>query len=133
MDDESSQLAAACLKAAYDGTMDFPSIVGALIAGGFESYAIDFRGGEAAYYLSDGDWVALPLPEGRSDVAATFDIAQIREAIGEAQRGAAGYTYEGFCNKIKAAGCAAYIVSFSGRRALYVGRTAEIHVEYFPS
>ncbi|WP_293780352.1 hypothetical protein [Sphingosinicella sp.] len=31
-----------------------------------------------------------------------------------------------------AAGCAGYIVSFSGRRALYIGRTAEIHVEPFP-
>jgi hypothetical protein len=30
------------------------------------------------------------------------------------------------------AGCAGYIVSFSGRRVVYVGRTAEVHTEYFP-
>jgi hypothetical protein len=31
-----------------------------------------------------------------------------------------------------AAGCAGYIVSFTGRRAVYFGRNAEIHVECFP-
>jgi len=43
-----------------------------------------------------------------------------------------GYTYAGFSAKVMAAGCAGYIVSFSGRRAVYLGRTAEIHVEHFP-
>ena len=43
-----------------------------------------------------------------------------------------GYTDAGFCAKVMAAGCAGYIVSFSGRRAVYFGRTAETHVEYFP-
>ncbi len=43
-----------------------------------------------------------------------------------------GYTYKGFCRKVAAAGCAGYIVSFSGRRALDIGRTAETHVELFP-
>ena len=33
---------------------------------------------------------------------------------------------------MKAAGCAGYIVSFLGRRVLYIGRTAETHVELFP-
>jgi len=32
-----------------------------------------------------------------------------------------------------AAGRARYIVSFSGRRALYIGRTTETHVEHFPN
>ena len=53
-------------------------------------------------------------------------------AIREAQQLIPGYTYKGFCSKVAAAGCAGYIVSFSGRRALYLGRTGETHVEYFP-
>ena len=61
-----------------------------------------------------------------------FADEDIQAAIREAQAGGAGYTYEGFCKKVKAAGCAGYIVSFSGRRALYFGRTAETHVEFFP-
>jgi hypothetical protein len=40
---------------------------------------------------------------------------------------------KGFCERVVVAGCAGYIVSFSGRRALYVGRTAETHVEHFPN
>ncbi len=65
-------------------------------------------------------------------VAHDFDVAAIRTAIGEAQALVPGYTYKGFCDKVKRAGCAGYMVSFSGRRAVYFGRTAETHVELFP-
>ena len=49
-----------------------------------------------------------------------------------AQSGDAAYSYAAFCARVKAAGCAGYIVSFPGRRVLYFGRTAETHVEHFP-
>ena len=49
-----------------------------------------------------------------------------------AQSQAPGYSHRGFCEKAAAAGCAGYLVSFSGRRALYMGRTAETRVEKFP-
>lgn len=35
-------------------------------------------------------------------------------------------------SKLMAAGCAGYLVSFLGRRVVYFGRTAEIHIEEFP-
>ena len=50
----------------------------------------------------------------------------------EAQANAPGYTYLGFCSKVRAAGCAGYLVSFLGKRVVYYGRTAETHVELFP-
>ncbi|MEQ8934722.1 MAG: hypothetical protein RIE56_02890, partial [Amphiplicatus sp.] len=59
--------------------------------------------------------------------------ARMQAAIREAQQQAPGYTYKGFCKKAADAGCAGYVVSFSGRRALYFGRTAETHVEHFPN
>ena len=34
--------------------------------------------------------------------------------------------------RAKRAGCAGYLVSFPGRRAVYFGRTGETHVELFP-
>lgn len=43
----------------------------------------------------------------------------IELAVREAQSNAPGYTYAGFCAKVKAAGCAGYMVSFSG-----MGRSA---------
>src|SRR5271170_7620827 len=125
-------VAKTCLEGAEGNTMTFPQIVGTLIQEGFESYTIDFRRAVATYYLPDGDSVQLPTHKIDVPVAPTFDAAPIRAAIKEAQQLVPGYTYSGFCKKVAAAGCAGYIVSFSGRRALYIGRTAEIHVEHFP-
>jgi uncharacterized protein YbcV (DUF1398 family) len=66
-------------------------------------------------------------------IAPSFDGSLVHAAIKEAQDLVPGYTYGGFCKKVAAAGCAGYIVSFSGRRVVYFGRTAETHVELFPS
>lgn len=133
MHPDSHSIAAACLKGAEDGTMSFPEIVSTLVAAGFESYAIDFRRATATYYFPDGESFALPMDAPAIPVAAAFDAAPIRAAINEAQQQVPGYSYKGFCAKVARAGCAGYIVSFSGRRALYLGRTAETHVELFPA
>lgn len=121
-----------CLAAAESGRMNFPEIVRTLIAADFEGYAIDFRRGAATYYGGDG--TALDVPAHRPDVpiAPAFDASALRAAIREAQTSAPGYTYAGFRRKAAAAGCAGYLVSFPGRRVVYVGRTAETHVEHFP-
>jgi uncharacterized protein YbcV (DUF1398 family) len=74
----------------------------------------------------------LPTYSHAVTIAEAFDAGAIKAAVKEAQQLAPGYTYDGFCKKVMSAGCAGYIVSFSGRRALYFGRTAEIHVEHFP-
>ena len=112
--------------------MAFPQIVGALMDAGFESYAIDFRRATAVYYLPDGESIELPAHRVEAPVAPRFDPERVQAAIREAQQQVPGYTYCGFCEKVASAGCAGYIVSFSGRRALYIGRTAETHVEHFP-
>ena len=125
-------IAERCLSGAEDGVMTFPEIVGTLMEAGFEGYAIDFRRATAIYYLPDGDSVALEAHRIETPVAARFDAEPIQAAIRQAQALAPGYTYAGFCEKVAAAGCAGYMVSFSGRRALYYGRTAETHVEHFP-
>jgi uncharacterized protein YbcV (DUF1398 family) len=132
MDDHKKAIAQACLDGAEDNTMTFPQIVGTLMQEGFEGYAIDFRRSLATYYLPDGNSVEVPTHKIDVPVAPSFDSARIQAAIKEAQQLAPGYTYLGFCKKAVSAGCAGYIVSFSGRRALYIGRTAETHVEHFP-
>ena len=132
MDPHQSETAAACLKAAEANAMTFPEIVGALMAAGFEGYEVDLRQARATYFLPDGEALALACHESPVPVAPSFDAAALQAAIREAQTLAPGYTYRGFCDKAKAAGCAGYMVSFTGRRALYFGRTAETHVELFP-
>jgi uncharacterized protein YbcV (DUF1398 family) len=65
-------------------------------------------------------------------VAPGFDAGEVEAMVRWAQSGDAAYSYAAFCARVKAAGCAGYIVSFPGRRVLYFGRTAETHVEHFP-
>lgn len=133
MTEQQHETARTCLAAAETGSMDFPAIVGALIAAGFESYAIDFRRAAATYHLPDGTSIELPAHRVTGAIAAAFDTASLQAAIRDAQQKVPGYTYAGFCEQAVAAGCASYIVSFPGRRALYIGRTAEVHVEHFPA
>lgn len=132
MTDAQKAVAAKCLAAADDGSHSFPQIVGALMEAGFESYVIDFRRAVASYYLPDGDSVDLPAHKPDVPVAPLFDPTALQAAIREAQQLVPGYTYRGFCRKAAAAGCAGYVVSFPGRRAVYMGRTGETHVEHFP-
>ena len=132
MDASIIAVARTCLEGAEHDTMGFPQIVGTLMQVGFDGYAIDFRRGSATYYLPDGDWADLPLHRVATPVAAAFDAAAVRAAIADAQRQAPGYSYRGFCERVAAAGCAGYVVSSAARRVLYVGRTAETHVEHSP-
>ena len=77
--------------------------------------------------------MALEAGTPHDPVAATFDAVAIQATVREAQALVPGYTYQGFCAKVTAAGCAGYMVSLLGRRAVYFGRTAETHVELFPT
>ncbi|MEJ0065524.1 MAG: DUF1398 family protein [Caulobacteraceae bacterium] len=132
MDEQKKSVAKTCLDGAASNTMTFPQIVGVLMQAGFEGYAVDFRRAASTYYLSDGDSLDLPTHKIEVQVAPAFDAAPIKAAIKEAQQLAPGYSYKGFCDKVASAGCAGYLVSFPGRRAVYFGRTGEVHVEHFP-
>jgi uncharacterized protein YbcV (DUF1398 family) len=133
MNDQQKAAARTCLDGAEENTMTFPQIVGTLIEAGFESYAVDFRRATAIYYLHNGKSTELPTHALDIPVAASFNAARIQFAIKEAQQLVTSYTYKGFCKKVASASCAGYVVSFTGRRALYIGRTAETHVEHFPN
>lgn len=133
MDNSLKAIAQRCLDGAETNTMTFPDIVKTLIQAGFESYTINFQRESATYYLPDQqDSIELSLPKSTTPVAPIFDPIAIQNAVREAQSQTHDYTYTGFCTKIKQAGCACYIVSFLGQRVLYIGRTAETHVELFP-
>ncbi|MFG1477091.1 DUF1398 domain-containing protein [Xanthobacter sp. V4C-4] len=133
MDIQKVAAARACLAAAEHNTLHFPEIVGRLMAAGFEGYAIDLRRAAATYYLPDGESLDLPIPPLKAPVAAVFDPGALRTAIREAQEDAPGYSYAGFRRKAATAGCASYVVSFPGRRVVYIGRAADTHVELFPA
>lgn len=126
-------IAETCLRAAHDGSLNFPTIVGKLIAAGFDGYTVDYRRNMQVFYLPEGDSVALDMPLTAVPVAAVFDAASVERLVRWAQSGAGDYSFQAFSEGAKAAGCAGYMVSFLGRRVVYFGRTAETHVEFFPS
>lgn len=133
MDAERIVIAETCLKAAHDGSLSFPEIVGRLIAAGFEAYAVDYRRNSQTFYLPGGDSIVLESVAASGSVGAAFDAAEIERLVRWAQADPADYSYAAFSQKAKAAGCAGYLVSFLGRRVVYFGRTAETHVEHFPN
>ena len=132
MDAQCIAVAENCLQAAYENTMDFPAIVRSLIASGFEGYMVDYRRNTTTYFHPDGDSLVLANPPSDQRVAAQFDPAGVAAQIKWAQANPPDYGYAAFCKNVKAFGCAGYFVSFSGRRVLCFGRTAETHVEHFP-
>jgi uncharacterized protein YbcV (DUF1398 family) len=132
MDAERITIARTCLDAAHDASLSFPEIVGRLITAGFEGYSVDYRRNTQTDYLPDGDSIMLDMPASPGAIASAFDAAQVEALVRWAQANDRDYSYQAFCEKVKAAGCAGYIVSFLGRRVVYFGRTAETHVEHFP-
>ena len=121
-----------CLRGAEADEMTFPAIVGALMAAGLDGYLTDVRASETRYYAPDGESRTFSHAHRSESVASTFDGGALRSAIREAQEGLPDYRYRGFLDKIAAAGCVGYFVSFPGRRVLYFGRDGETHVEHFP-
>ena len=122
-----------CTRASEENRMSFPEVVKILMEAGIESYFCDFRRATKTYYLPSGEVFEIPAEKITSPTGQEFDLRRIQAAIREAQANRPDYTYKGFCEKVVSAGCVGYIVSLAGRRAVYFGRTAETHVEMFPS
>ena len=127
------EIAKANLQASHEGTLSFPEICRNLISAGFEGYMVDYRGGTTTYYLPEGECVTLQAQVNSTSVAESFDNAAVAAQIRWAQSQAEDYSYDAFSRNVKRAGCAGYLVSFLGRRVVYLGRTGEMHVELFPS
>lgn len=132
MNADHTAIAQHCLNAAYDGSLSFPAIVGKLIVAGFEGYAVDYRRNSQTYFHPDVDPIDLALPHAEQPIAADFAPNAVEALVRWAQADDPGYTYAAFCEQVMAAGCAGYLVSFTGRRVVYYGRTAETHIELFP-
>jgi len=132
MDEDQRAVARQCLHGAENGTMSFPQIIGNLLGAGFDGYLVDFRLAQSTYYLTSGEGIELSASPVAVPIAPQLDVEALQGAIREAQTQAPGYTYRGFCERAKAAGCAGYVASLSGRRVLYFGCMAETHVEHFP-
>lgn len=119
------------MRGSHEGTMNFPEVLGTLADAGIEGYLVDFRRGTITYYLPDGppfELASFTTPEA---VAAIFKPDLVEANVRKSQANL--HTHVDFCENVKAAGCAGYLVSLLGKRVTYFGRTGETHVEMMPS
>ncbi len=119
-----------CTRASEGSTGIFPQIVARLTEAGVEQYHADLRRAEKTYYFPGGETHISPAAPVQGPVAGAFDPAAVAAAVRASQTGTINYTE--FLVRIAAAGCTSYIVSIAGRRAIYLGRTADYYTEYFP-
>ena len=112
-------------------TLTFPQVLQNLAYVGVERYHADLQRSEKTFYLPDGQSHVVRSKAVAGKVASAFDASGVEAAIRAVQKREIGYGQ--FCERIVAAGCASYVVSLSGRRAVYYGRTGESFVEAFPA
>ena len=119
-----------CSDASDAERISFPQVVGKLMAAGVERYRADLLRHEKTYYMPDGRSHVVSNAAIDGVPAMEFSAAGIDSAVRDIQAGK--IAYREFCRRVLAAGCVDYIVSITGRRAVYFGRSGESHVEMFP-
>ena len=119
------------LNASNDGRIHFGQVVSNLVSAGVESYSVDYRTGQATYFMPCGETLSLELGAQEIQIAENFSSSGIKAAIIGAQRGEVMYPQ--FKQLSQAAGCVGYTVWLAGRHVTYFGRKGETHVEHFPN
>lgn len=109
----------------------FPHVIGQLMRVGVERYYADLCRAEKIYFMPSGESHVTPCLRIAEIPALSFSAAQVESAIRAIQ--SQTIKYQEFCRRIQAAGCVGYLVSITGRRAVYYGRSGDLHVEHFPT
>ncbi len=118
-------------KAALDGSIPFPEIVGKLIANGVEYYHVDYATGSFTFYSASGAAVVAPLTfERLPSISEDFDVDALKAAILDSQQH--GQKFRTFCERAIQAGVQGYIAYLRGKRVTYFGRQGDQHTEWFP-
>lgn len=129
MDAHASAVVREMTEASDQQRISFGEVVEALMAAGVERYYADLVASTKTYYLPDGSYEVVPC-HAAGPVAMAFSPGGVEAAVRAIQGRA--IQYREFCRRIADAGCAYYVVSLTGRRAIYSGRSGDEHVEWFP-
>lgn len=119
-----------CTKASDEERIGFPQVVAKLMQAGIERYHADLERAEKTYFLPNGESEVVASAAIGTTPAREFCADGVAAAIKAIQSGT--IRYREFCTRAMEAGCVGYIVSLAGRRAVYYGRTGDMHVEWFP-
>jgi uncharacterized protein YbcV (DUF1398 family) len=118
-------------KATVDGSLPFPRIVGELIAQGVEYYHVDYASRSFTFYGSAGATVTAALPfEDLPPVSPEWNPTALKAAIIDSQQH--DQKFRQFCVRAVRAGVQGYFAFLQGQRVLYLGRSGDQHVEWFP-
>jgi uncharacterized protein YbcV (DUF1398 family) len=118
------------LEGSEAGRMTFPDVVRTLSGAGVESYCADLVTGLDTFYLPNGETHVEKMSLAPGKIAEDFSQEGLVAAIRAAQKDEVRYPE--FLKRAMAAGTAAYRVFITGKRAVYIGRKGEIHIEEFP-
>lgn len=130
MDSHVKETVTECTRASDGGRISFGEVVRKLMEAGVERYHADLVRAQKTYYMPTGESEVVRNEANNVTPAMDFSAAGVEAAIRAIQSGS--IRYKEFCERILAAGCVAYLVSITGRRAVYYGRTGDSHVEWFP-
>jgi len=119
-----------CSQRSYAGTIAFPEVVSKLVGVGIETYHADLYRSEKTYYLPTGESHIVSTPTPDTPVAGDFCASAVADAVWASQRGEIKYVE--FLRRILAAGTTQYFVYLTGKRAVYIGRDGNEHIEHFP-
>ncbi|HWB54261.1 MAG TPA: DUF1398 family protein [Tepidisphaeraceae bacterium] len=120
-----------CTRLAMLNQMTFPQSLAELAKIGVERYTADLVRLEKTHYSACGDSLTDPLPlSDAPEIAEQFSANAVVAALRAIQQKKIDYAQ--FLRQIMSAGCATYWVFLKGRKAIYLGRSGESHIENFP-
>ncbi|MCK1637173.1 DUF1398 family protein [Bradyrhizobium sp. 157] len=120
-----------CTDASDHERISFPEVVMKLMQAGVERYHADLLRAEKIYYLPSGESHRVQAAQIEAVPAMVFTADDVAAAVRAIQR--RQIKYREFCERIAQAGCVGYMVSLTGRRAVYYGRSGDSYVEPFPA
>ena len=120
-----------CKELSQRGDISFPEVVRRLSEIDVERYHADYTRGELTYYLPDGESHVFTMETPAEVIPAEFAADGVESAIRSIQRGE--IVYPEFVRRTMVSGCVGYFVQIKGRRALYFGRSGDMHLEPFPT
>jgi uncharacterized protein YbcV (DUF1398 family) len=130
MDSSTQAILRECTERSDASSISFPEVVMKLMNIGVEQYHADLVRSEKTYYLPGGESLVTPADKPEGIAPQTFTPESVAAAVKASQQGKINYAE--FCRRIVAAGCVSYVVSITGRRAIYSGRSGDFHIERFP-
>ncbi len=130
MDTQVKDTVIECTRASDEERATFGEVVTKLMKVGVERYHTDLLRGAKTYYLPSGESEVVQGEPIEIAPAKDFSAAGVDAAVKAIQRG--NIQYRTFCRQIADAGCVGYLVSLAGQRAVYYGRTGDVHIEWFP-